>query len=483
MRYILRHIKLIVCCIIILGFACVTLESHRAYKQVFDHNIRSISELGSLTIYHEIDKALSMPVAVSLSMANDSFLQAWLEEEQKRPGNAGHIRQLQNYLAGLQKKFKYNSVFVVSEASRTYFHYEGKSGKTISPRNARDAWYYGFVNSGRLYGLDVDTDEADHNALTVFVNCRIDDDNGKLLGVLGVGMKMHRLQDILTSYERRFALKAYLVNDEGVIQVASDSALIEKRNLFATPPLSELKDKLLGHKDETEGRWSGLGSRNICMLSRYVDTLGWYLIVEKDTSPLRSAFRVQLIQSAATALLVIAAVLLPISYLMNRHSRTLEKLAVTDKLTSLPNRGALGDIISREVEATRDWKRTCHAFLFDVDFFKQINDRHGHLAGDRVLVLAARLARESAGESGMVARWGGDEFFGLIHADAEESRALLERLLAAVREHPELRELGVSLSIGVTRVEETDDMDSLVSRADEALYHSKNDGRDRLSFI
>lgn len=483
MKYILRHIKLIVCCIIILGFACVTLESHRAYKQVFDHNIRSISELGSLTIYHEIDKALSMPVAVSLSMANDSFLRAWLEEEQKRPGDAAHIRQLQNYLAGLQKKFKYNSVFVVSEASRTYFHYEGKSGKTISPRNARDTWYYDFLKSGRLYGLDVDRDEADHNALTVFVNCRVDDDNGKLLGVLGVGMKMHRLQDILTSYERRFALKAFLVNDVGVIQVASDSALIENRNLFATPPLSELKDKLLGHKDETEGRWSGLGSRNICMLSRYVDTLGWYLIVEKDTSPLRSAFRVQLIQSAVTALLVIATVLLLISYLMNRHGKMLEKLAVTDKLTSLPNRGALGDIISREVEAARDWKRTCHAFLFDVDFFKQINDRHGHLAGDRVLVLAARLARENAGEDGMVARWGGDEFFGLLHADAEESRALLERLLAAMREHPELRKWGVSLSIGVTRIKETDDMDSLVSRADEALYRSKKDGRDRLSFI
>ena len=361
MKYILRHIKLIVCCIIILGFACVTLESHRAYKQVFDHNIRSISELGSLTIYHEIDKALSMPVAVSLSMANDSFLQAWLEEEQKRPGDAAHIRQLQNYLGGTAKKFQIQFRLCCFRGQPDYFHYEGKSGKTISPRNARDAWYYGFVNSGRLYGLDVDMDEADHNALTVFVNCRIDDDNGKLLGVLGVGMKMHRLQDILASYERRFALKAFLVNDEGVIQVASDSALIEKRNLFATPPLSELKNKLLGHKDETEGRWSGLGSRNICMLSRYVGTLGWYLIVEKDTSPLRSAFRIQLIQSAATALLVIAAVLLLISYLMNRHSSMLQKLAVTDKLTSLPNRGALGDIISREVEAARDWKRTCHA--------------------------------------------------------------------------------------------------------------------------
>ncbi|MEE0816645.1 MAG: GGDEF domain-containing protein, partial [Desulfovibrio fairfieldensis] len=103
--------------------------------------------------------------------------------------------------------------------------------------------------------------------------------------------------------------------------------------------------------------------------------------------------------------------------------------------------------------------------------------------GDRVLVLAARLARENAGEDGMVARWGGDEFFGLLHADAEESRALLERLLAAMREHPELRKWGVSLSIGVTRIKETDDMDSLVSRADEALYRSKKDGRDRLSFI
>ena len=71
------------------------------------------------------------------------------------------------------------------------------------------------MNSGRLYGLDVDMDEADHNALTVFVNCCIDDDNGKLLGVLGVGMKVHRLQDILTSYERRFALKAFLVKRRG----------------------------------------------------------------------------------------------------------------------------------------------------------------------------------------------------------------------------------------------------------------------------
>lgn len=183
-----------------------------------------------------------------------------MRRSKSAPATAAHIRQLQNYLAGLQKKFKYNSVFVVSQASRTYFHYEGKSGKTISPRNARDTWYYDFLKSGRLYGLDVDRDEADHNALTVFINCRVDDDNGKLLGVLGVGMKMHRLQDILTSYERRFALKAFLVNDVGVIQVASDNALIENRNLFATPPLSELKDKLLGHKDETEGRWSGLGS-------------------------------------------------------------------------------------------------------------------------------------------------------------------------------------------------------------------------------
>ena len=83
----------------------------------------------------------------------------------------------------------------------------------------------------------------------------------------------------------------------------------------------------------------------------------------------------------------------------------------------------------------------------------------------------------------MVARWGGDEFFGLLHADAEESRALLERLLTTVREDPELRKWGVTLSIGATRLKETDDMDSLISRADEALYRSKKDGRDRLSFI
>lgn len=261
MHVILRHIKVIVCCIISLGFACVTLESHLAYKQIFDRNIRSISELGSLTIYHEIDKALTMPVAVSLSMANDAFLHAWLREENMRPGDAALKRKLLQYLAGLQKKFNYNSLFVVSEGDRTYFHHEGKSRKTISPLNPKDAWYYDFLKSNQPYGLIVDQDEADHNVLTVFVNCRVEDADGNLLGVVGVGLKMREIQNILTSYERRFALKAFLVNDQGVVQVASDSALIEKNNLFAAPPLSGLKERFLGHKDEIEARWLDLGSK------------------------------------------------------------------------------------------------------------------------------------------------------------------------------------------------------------------------------
>lgn len=483
MHVILRHIKVIVCCIISLGFACVTLESHLAYKQIFDRNIRSISELGSLTIYHEIDKALTMPVAVSLSMANDAFLHAWLREENMRPGDAALKRKLLQYLAGLQKKFNYNSLFVVSEGDRTYFHHEGKSRKTISPLNPKDAWYYDFLKSNQPYGLIVDQDEADHNVLTVFVNCRVEDADGNLLGVVGVGLKMREIQNILTSYECRFALKAFLVNDQGVVQVASDSALIEKNNLFAAPPLSGLKERFLGHKDEIEARWLDLGSQNICMFSRYVGTLGWYLIVEKDTSPLLNAFKIQLLQNALTALLVVAAVLLLISYLMSRHNTMLAKLAVTDKLTSLPNRGALDQIIRAEVAAVQDWNRTIHAFLFDVDCFKEINDRHGHLAGDRVLVLVAQLARRSVGETGMVARWGGDEFFGILHADAAQSRELLEKLLAAVRANEELKAWNVSLSVGATRITDADDTDSLVNRADEALYRSKNNGRKQVTFI
>lgn len=83
----------------------------------------------------------------------------------------------------------------------------------------------------------------------------------------------------------------------------------------------------------------------------------------------------------------------------------------------------------------------------------------------------------------MVARWGGDEFFGILHADAAQSRELLEKLLAAVRANEELKAWNVSLSVGATRITDADDTDSLVNRADEALYRSKNNGRKQVTFI
>ena len=106
--------------------------------------------------------------------------------------------------------------------------------------------------------------------------------------------------------------------------------------------------------------------------------------------------------------IIILLIIILIGIIIVRYNRRMTRLATTDDLTGLVNRERFNAILSRKTGESP------LVFMFDVDNFKSINDTYGHLRGNEVLASVARRARDIVGDAGLVARWGGDEFIGLI---------------------------------------------------------------------
>ncbi|HEX4015918.1 MAG TPA: sensor domain-containing diguanylate cyclase [Frankiaceae bacterium] len=167
-----------------------------------------------------------------------------------------------------------------------------------------------------------------------------------------------------------------------------------------------------------------------------------------------------------------------------RQRVRLHEVATRDGLTGLLNREAALDAVTKELTRARRDHTTVMLLFIDLDGLKAINDTHGHKAGDDAIQLAAHALRGAASEEHIVARLGGDEFLiagGPVH-DHGDVQALADRLHRSVAESAlEADRLSVALrcSIGVALSEPGDNVESLIQKADQALYFAKNEGRNQ----
>ena len=167
----------------------------------------------------------------------------------------------------------------------------------------------------------------------------------------------------------------------------------------------------------------------------------------------------------------------------NAHRfREARRLADMDALTGLRNRRFFHDTLAREVARAQRYGRGLALLMIDLDDFKAVNDRVGHLAGDGVLAEAAERVREVVRSADIACRIGGDEFAVIApEAGLDEARELVVRIQRAVATQPLGKAGRVEVSAGVAELQPEDDAISLFERADEALYASKRAGKDGLS--
>jgi diguanylate cyclase (GGDEF)-like protein len=169
-------------------------------------------------------------------------------------------------------------------------------------------------------------------------------------------------------------------------------------------------------------------------------------------------------------------------------NRLLEQLALTDALTGLPNRRAIESWAERQLNGAERHGYPVSVIVADLDYFKSVNDQHGHEAGDEVLKAFAEILEASVRQCDMCARIGGEEFLLLItHADQKGVEVAVERIRQKMEAHRFRvgeQELRVTASFGVASLVpgHPTDFARLVAHADGALYSAKRHGRNRVEF-
>ena len=168
---------------------------------------------------------------------------------------------------------------------------------------------------------------------------------------------------------------------------------------------------------------------------------------------------------------------------LTNQVKILEETTNLDSLTKVFNRRALTTYLE-EVCERGSANNELHLLILDIDDFKDINDKHGHIAGDKVLIFIANIFRKTLRDGDKVFRYGGEEFIIILNRiDAEHCKKIADRLLELVRNSKLIykgKGIHVTMSIGTTKYEENDTPDTLISRADKALYQAKQNGKNQM---
>jgi len=163
-------------------------------------------------------------------------------------------------------------------------------------------------------------------------------------------------------------------------------------------------------------------------------------------------------------------------------SKKFEIQATYDSLTNVYNRNKFNEIIKKAYEKYKDNNTDLSFAIFDIDFFKNVNDEYGHIVGDETLVTFAQTINNNIRDTDVFARWGGEEFTLLLpNTNILEAYNIVEDLRIQI-ENVQFKLIGQkTCSVGITQFKDNDTLKAVVERADEALYESKNTGRNKVS--
>ena len=444
-------------------FSCIL-----SIQRMSSENSEGDSMLLAHMVSESVEREFIEPIVVSRTMSNDYTLLQYMKLGQKT-SPASVEDKISIYLDSIRNGFDYQMVFAVCDQSGAFYTYNGISKYVDVEQDPHDIWYKEFLESNKTFNLNVDTDEANRWALAVFVNHEILDEHGDLLGVCGVGVEMKDLQSFLRKYETKYNLRISLIDQDGLIQVASDAARIERDHL----QISGLDQ--IG-SDEFVYESGADSSRMI----KYLENLDWYLVVE-DLNP----DKINVIEITAGSIIIFVIGLLMMGivfFVMSGRERKASKelaerrkISLTDDMTGLFNRRAFEEDCANLVK--NDRVSTASILMMDVNGLKTANDTYGHLAGDELIIEAAKCIQTAVGELGRAYRTGGDEFVALLTCSEEKQRDVLqtlERLVGCVKcSYP--CELAISKGLVVCKEHPDLTFDEMKDLADKRMYADKEE--------
>ena len=440
--------------------------------------LKSISLPLSLdNIYTEIQKNIVQPYLVSSMMANDTFVQNWIKNDEQDK------EQIIEYLSAVKNKYNMFSTFLVSNVTKNYYTQDDFIEK-VNVNNKDNQWYFNFINDQNIHEINIDSNKKLSNSLMMFINYKILDTNYKLLGATGVALKTHYINNMLKSFRQKYGFKVTFFDLSGNV-VLSENDYNDYINIDNSQILKPIKEKLISKESniiELEQN-----NENYIIHTKYIKELDLYLAIEVKLSDYTHNSIEVLYLNLIASMAVVLFVIIIMYRIIYKHSESLEKMAFFDPLTKLNNRryflAKLEDSIKK---STKDKSTFCIVFL-DIDNFKVINDIHGHHVGDDILQKVSDLLKESIRENDIIARWGGEEIVILFpETDITIGKVLTEKLRLLLENNIKIQEIlssTLTASIGITQYIQNDDTDSIIKRSDDAMYLSKNNGKNKITVL
>jgi len=467
-----------------------------------------------------LEAFINAEILIVLKMADSPLIRKIFSDANNPEMNKLILEEINAYSRALSGK----SIFWVDDRDRI-FHTTGHEPYLVNPDDPVNYWYNMTLNETELYNLNINFN-PDLDVTNLWINAPVFNDNGKAVGMVGAGIDLtYYIDSIYKNYSGEALL--YFFNNAGEITGSSDISLA-KGKINLAKELNEtgveildsvgklVKDEIVYFNTKSEDGVAALGA---------IPDLNWYI-----TAFHPFAFAEELKTGMTVLFLVMMAVILSILAVFNIFvTKLLEPLykivkeigristdwdldhtekpngkdeietlgeflsmTIIDPLTEIYNRRFFDGNMKSLIKLLSRTKGKLSLLMIDIDFFKNYNDTYGHDMGDNCLKeVAEELSKVITREEDFVARYGGEEFVVVLpNTDERGAFLIAEKMLNRIREidipHEGSKVVPyVTVSIGGTTssVKHFQSSSDYVKCADEALYKSKQEGRNRYTFV
>jgi diguanylate cyclase (GGDEF)-like protein len=337
---------------------------------------------------------------------------------------------------------------------------------------------------GHHFAFDPANAEQDY-----YASYAVRSDGDNVIGVALLKISLAAFEAHLRQFDRPY----FFIDPDGIVVMTNRSdamlrtmwPLSAERNVALSKQFGTLNDHPMLKQEIVDATWTSVEGERNYVRRRFADHSQWSLVILKPTHEIFASRVLGII-------ITLMVTLMTLIYLFGRERWVHEKVqmdkrlqlghqATTDPLTGLYNRLKFNQEIASEMLRSDRYKTPFSLVLFDIDQFKKVNDTHGHQIGDKVLVQLSRLALSLVRRTDLLSRWGGEEFVILATgSDGQMASQVAEKLRDGI-ERLVFEQVGsVTCSFGVAQYVEGDTAESLIGRADDALYRAKTNGRNQV---
>jgi diguanylate cyclase (GGDEF)-like protein len=476
--------------ILAIGSAALTLQTELLPAESNEQaNVEQILQLTSEQVVAGLQKEMTQLEPDFSKIALTAAAREWLlNPEQDAAAIAGELQEIQKETLNKALKPTKNIYLVSTERAQSI----DASGvlKSLNAQNLADAWYFKTIKNASSITQITEIDSSRRAFLQTTTSQHVLDDNGKLIGLLVVSTQSDNLKLYLEALQNKYHRLIYLIDDKGNLVFADDTTKRLRDAVLSIPGIQQIAAPLLASKkvDNQFAEFVESDSR-VLLASRYIPELGLHLFLEHALEKKGVSAPPRLINFViclGMAVLILLLVFLRL-YQLNRR---LAQSAATDQLTSLLNRQAFDFVFHQAMADSERSRQPLCVALIDIDLFKQVNKKNGHLMGDHILKEIAMIAKRSLRDSDVICRWGGEEFLILLKNCAlEKATSIAENLRNTIANNDFSRttdlvkkRISITVSMGVAECKINEKDDSVFERAEIALKQAKENGRNGVYF-